>query len=123
MMAKLQRRPPGRPLSINVDLELYGYVRGELAKGRTLSNISEGGFAVYSQVAPGEFVLLRRIKGQHLEAMYRAIEERNRPPFAKRVCGQLHGTPVFSDGMASLEVIGTVPPLRRPGRPKEFRSR
>ena len=122
-MADIHKLPPGRPPSVNIDLELYGYVRGELAKERTLSDIAREGFAVYSQDARGAFVLLRVIKGQHLEAMYRALEERNRPAFAKRVGGGVHGTPVSSFGMSSLRAIGTVSPARRVGRRKNIRSR
>ncbi|MEG3153310.1 hypothetical protein [Sphingomonas sp. RB1R13] len=127
MMAEHQRRPPGRPQSINMDIELYGYVRGELANGRTLSDIAKGGFAVYSHVSSvsrGKFVLLRDIKDQYFEAMYRAIEERLRPPFAKRVGGRFHSTPVLSDGMLSLEASRSVSTPRQPGRPnKKSRSR
>jgi len=123
MMEKRDKGLPGRPPSANIDLELHGIVRGELAKGRTLSEIAERGFTVYSLDARGESVVVREIKGQHLEAMYRAIEERSRPPFAKRVDGQRHGPIAFSFGMSSLRAIGTVPPDPRAGRPKNIRSR
>lgn len=123
MIEKRDKRLPGRPPSVNIDLELYGYVRGELAKGRPLSEIAVSGFAVYSPDARGKLVVVREIRGQHLEAMYRAIEERNRPPFAKRVDGHRHGPVAFSFGMSSLRAIGTVPPDRRAGRPRNIRSR
>lgn len=120
MVGRVEKLPPGRPPSVDVDLETYGYVRGELAKGRALSEIVRHGYTVYAQMTSGELVKLSQLKGNHFEAKYRAIEERCRPPYLKHVGGRFHRTPNFCNGMSSIEAMGATPPRRHAGRRKIF---
>lgn len=106
--------------TVDIDSELVTYVRTELAKGRSMTEIGKSGLVIYNQCpSAGGPVAVRWPGGKHLERMFRALEDAHTPVWLRKdyVGGEIMfmGRPIPTP--VGLAELGT----RRAGRPKKSR--
>ena len=107
---------PGRP-PCDLSEQSIAFVVSELAKGRTLSAIAREGLTVYDW----QQNILRRMKGKHLEAIFRQAMKDRLMPWERASAHKLT-QPTFMGRPLPIP-IGIAQPQRKAGRPKKNRLR
>ena len=104
---------PGRP-PYDVHEQVYAYVSGGIAAGKTLTEAARKGLVVCDHAGK----VLRQFKGKHLESAYRQSERDRIVPWLYQDPGYTHAWPTFMGRPLPVPLGAAVPSERRQGRPK-----
>ena len=109
---------PGRP-RCDVSEQVYAYVASKETEARSLTQACRDGLIVYD----GRGKIVRQMKGNHLEADFRASERDRVAPWERPTIGYTHAWPTFMGRPLPRPFGAATPPARKPGRKKNIRSR
>ena len=112
------RAKPGRP-PCDVSEQVFAYVSNKLAKEKSLSAVARNGLTV----CDGTRKVVRKMRGNHLEAIFREAERARVVPWERPTEGFTHAHPTFMGRPLPTPIGAAVPSERKPGRPKKIRSR
>lgn len=107
---------PGRP-SYDAADQVFAYVRSKETESVSLSQACKGQLVVYNA---GRKVA-RKLKGNHLEAVFRRSEHDRIVPWERPTIGYTHAWPTFMGRPLPRPFGAATPPARKAGRKKNIR--
>ena len=114
-----KRGKPGRPVHDVYDF-VFAWISHGLADGKTVTQAALSGLTVFANADDAKPV--RRLKGKHLEAAFRATEHDRVVPWLRETPGITHAWPIFMGRPLPMPFGAATPSERTPGRPKKNRA-
>ena len=114
-----KRGKPGRPRH-DVSEHVFAWVSLGLTGGNTLTRAALPGLKIYANADDEKPV--RRLKGKHLEAAFRASERDRIVPWLRPSPGYMHARPTFMGRPLPIPFGAATPSERKPGQRKKNRA-